>query len=152
VRDPREDLKAVAFDFDSTHSAHITHIAAHPDGNLVLTAAKDHTLREHDLRMHETTRTFLDDAFRVGPMGCQPCYSPDGQYVASGSVSGAVVLWSAHSGRLETVLDGSSASGLLSDRLTNKGGHERDVTSCAWSGRGNHLLTVSKDRNFIIWG
>jgi WD40 repeat protein len=127
----------VGYEFESGHSAHITHICAHPDSNKVLTAAKDHTLREHDLRMHSTVQTFMHDDFRLGPSGCQPCYSPNAAYVVCGSVSGAVVIWNAKDGTLEKVLTD---------------GHTRDVTACAWKNSGSEMLSVSKDKHFVIWG
>ncbi|VDN13464.1 unnamed protein product [Dibothriocephalus latus] len=59
-----------------------------------------------ELRQNEVVRSFQADGFHINSDFVRPCFSPDGQYVACGSLDGGVYIWNAMSGALEHVLRG----------------------------------------------
>lgn len=137
LRDPRADLKATVAQIETNHAEAITHIVANPaDGCRILTSSKDSTLMEFDMRTLQRVRIYSAADYKVDRAGCQPCYSPDGMYVASGSGSGTVHIWDAITGAVQPTL---------------ADGHTSGVLACSWSPRGSSLVTVSKDKSFVIW-
>src|SRR5260370_2192001 len=62
-------------------------------------------------------------------------WSPDGQYIASGSWDGTVQVWSAHTGFL----------------LTTYKGHKNVVSALAWSPDGQYIASASCDGTVRVW-
>jgi WD40 repeat protein len=136
LRDIRGDWKKTAIEIKTGHTALITGMTAHPDGNLITTSSRDNTMREIDCRMQEVVATYADPSFTVGAWGCHAAHSPDGTMLASGTDVGEVCIW----------MDGN-----ISTRLS-KNGHTGEVLACAWKEGGDELVTVGTDKKVIFWG
>jgi len=76
-------------------------------GNMeLLTNSRDNTIKLVDLRMFEVLRTYSADSYRTGMNWSKSGFSNDGAYVVAGSQDGSVLVWNAHSSKLETTLRG----------------------------------------------
>ena len=64
------------------------------------------------------------------------CWSPDGKYLASGSIDKTLIIWDANSGQ----------------RLKPLEGHSSTVDSVSWSPDGKYLASGSEDNTVKIWG
>ncbi|MBO7180167.1 MAG: WD40 repeat domain-containing protein, partial [Bacteroidales bacterium] len=63
------------------------------------------------------------------------CWSPDGKYLASGSVDKTIIIWDAESG----------------EKLKTLEGHSDRVYSVCWSPDGKYLASGAWDNTVIIW-
>jgi len=105
------------------------------------------------------------------------CFSPDGQWLASGSFDGAVRLWAARTGKFTATLRGhvgavyqlcwSSDSRLLASGSKDSTvkvwevrtrklkedlpGHADEVYAVDWSPDGERVASGGKDRNLKMW-
>jgi autophagy-related protein 16 len=104
-------------------------------GYLAMSASKDNSIKVIDTRTWSTLRTITDNEFRDLPSWSQFALSPDGAYVASGSGSGAVLIWTIDKGKRKKFLQH----------------HSTGVTSCAWSPNGLNLVSTDKEGNIAIW-
>ncbi|KAL7060146.1 hypothetical protein AAHC03_09853 [Spirometra sp. Aus1] len=116
-------------------SGRITGLDLSPDGSYILACTRNDSLHTIELRQNEVVRSFQADGFHINSDFVRPCFSPDGQYVASGSQDGGVYIWNAMSGTLETVLRG----------------HENMVICASWSPLGHCLVSCERGRRIIVW-
>ena len=72
------------------HGASVNHCAFTPDGQLVISASSDHTLRVWDAASGAERRVFTGHLDDVNGFGV----SPDGQRVASVAGDGGMIVWS----------------------------------------------------------
>ncbi len=77
---------------------------------------------------------FIFDAGHTGPI-TDLAYSPDGQYIASSSLDGTIILWDAQTGQLIRRFDG----------------HDAGVNSVAFNNDGTLLVSASDDKSLIVW-
>lgn len=67
-------------------------------------------------------------------------WSPNGQYIASASFDGTVVVWESHNQTRRNW-----------DQVAQIEGHESEVKSVAWSADGNFLCSCGRDKKLWIW-
>ncbi|KAI9209131.1 WD40-repeat-containing domain protein [Polychytrium aggregatum] len=119
------------------HGGQITSVEVVPNSNHVLTTSRDNMLRLIDLRTYETVQAYASEGFKVGLNWARSCISPDGAYIASGSIDGAVFIWNFNTTKLETTLKA----------------HTSAICSTVWNPRGGAALySADKDKNIVFWG
>lgn len=119
----------------SAHSQMITSIFMSRSGKFVLTSGKDNTHNLFDIRSSEVCGTFRANGNKVASNWSRSCMSPDGKYVAAGSSTGSVYVWSTMKAGEVSVLEGRSSP----------------VLSCSWSGLGQPLASADRDGTVCIW-
>ena len=126
----------VAFEF--SHGGQIVFaVAWHPDGRRIVTSGGEaplHTVKVWDA---QTGQQVLE--LQTGPDGLTGAYhgvsfTPDGSYLVTGKINGAVQVWDAGTGQ---------KIGLL-------GTHDREIRAVGFSGVG-HLVTASGDGEVKLW-
>jgi len=102
-----------------------TSIAFHPNGEILATGAKDHTVRLWDVAPKGEPGRHLSQHWSPGAVRLRTTlrghtnsvesvrFSPDGEWVASGSADGAIRLWDAATGAcLHTLRAGGPYAGM----------------------------------------
>ncbi|EFA82370.1 autophagy protein 16 [Heterostelium album PN500] len=123
---------------EAIHEGQITSICQSLDPNLILTNSRDHTLKIIDVRTYLTLKTFKDQDYRNGLNWSRASWSPDGKYVAAGSIDGSICVWNALSGKTEKIIS----------KVHNIGS---SICCCAWSPLGYSFISGDKDKNIVQW-
>ena len=113
------------------HSASVLSCAWSPDGQRLLSASDDNTLKVWDARNGAELLTLQGHSAFV--MSC--AWSPDGQRLLSASADKTLKVWDARNGAVLLTLQG----------------HSDYVWSCAWSPDGQRLLSASDDNTLKVW-
>ena len=113
------------------HTSQVRTCAWSPDGQRILSASDDRTLRIWDAASGESLRRLTGHEHGVG--GC--AWSPDGQRILSASDDKTLRIWDAASG----------------ESLRTLTGHGGGVGGCAWSPDGQRILSASDDHTLRIW-
>ena len=113
------------------HSSAINDCVYSPDGERLLSASGDQTLRLWDAKSGECLLTLA--GHESGVNGC--AFSPDGERLLSASDDQTLRLWDSQSG----------------DCLLNLVGHEIGVNGCAFSPDGKRLLSAGADWTLRLW-
>jgi WD40 repeat protein len=113
-----------------------TCVALSPDLTSIATVGRgDSTIRILDARTLKVTNSLIDSKFQTACNWHAACFSPCGNYIASGSASGNVIVWNSASGRVERCLEG----------------HAAPVYSVAWGSDPGGLVSGDKDKCIIAW-
>ncbi|KAF9167309.1 hypothetical protein DFQ27_009856 [Actinomortierella ambigua] len=116
------------------HLGQITSVCPSSDGTQILTNSRDNTLRIIDVRTYETLSVLHAEGYRTGTNWSKACFSPDDQFVVSGSVDGSVYYWSTRDGTLEKTMRDQSSP----------------IVGVSWV--GGHVVSAEKDKTVVVWG
>jgi WD40 repeat protein len=127
----------VSFNFPD-HSSPVFSVAWHPDGRRIATAGsvgRPHAVKVWDAsdgRVH--FKISVDRDTSAGPYQAV-AFSPDGRYLVTGQLGGAVQVWDARTGQ---------PVGPLAT-------HDREIRAVVFSRDGRHVATASGDGMVMLW-
>ena len=141
--------RQVSFEFPG-HSAPVFSVAWHPDGRRIATAGSaggQNTVKVWDAQTGRDTFSPipLRPGTSAGPYQVV-AFSPDGRYLVTGQLEGAVQIWDAGTGRIVPVLD--VRTGQKSDVFAT---HAREIRAVVFSRKGGHMATASGDGTVKVW-
>ena len=117
--------------FDLEHDGRIPEISWHPNGNFIVSASIDQTLRIWDLAQAESVAVLAEHSDEV----IHVSWSPSGAYIASGSADRTTLIWDANS---------------LEPKYRLRG-HSDTINSVEWFHDESHLVTASMDGTVRVW-
>ncbi|MCP4104706.1 MAG: hypothetical protein GY749_04085 [Desulfobacteraceae bacterium] len=108
----------------------IVHAAFNPDGQKIVTVAKDKTIRIWDAKIGKQLKVFDKHDGQVWHVA----FSPDGQFIATASTDATARIWNINSGEQLFVLN-----------------HEGHVNHVDFNPDGWLIVTASRDKTARIW-
>ncbi len=124
----------LAYDGDAVlqgHTSFVTSASFSPDGQQIVSASGDYTVRIWDAQTGECVDTLEGHTDFVRSAS----FSPDGQRIVSASDDNTVRVWDAESGECIDTLEG----------------HTYYVTSASFSPDGQRIVSASEDGTIRIW-
>ena len=147
-------------------------IAVNQKGTVAATASADHVIRIWDLEQDSVIHSMAEHTELIQVLS----FSPNEDYLISGSKDETLVLWDYNSGyKLETINTESPVSSLSfhpveplmaiglhsgdcmimnyrnGEEIRNLSGHSLPLKSVAFSKDGSRILTGGTDNTFILW-
>jgi autophagy-related protein 16 len=127
-------------EYANIHEQQITSVNFSLDGHMILTNARDNTLKCIDIRMHKVLHTLTHEDYRNNVNQNKAVLSPCRSYAIAGSSGGpssgpVCYIWNIDEGKAVTL----------------DGGHKQAITGCAWSHDGATIASVSIDKHLIIY-
>jgi WD40 repeat protein len=128
------------------HSGYVRSVAFSPQGRWVVSCSNDHDVRVWDTEAHKedaeyasqvASRCFSGHSGAVSSV----TFSPDGQWIVSGSLDRTVRIWCLKTGKTELILS--------SDESREAGDHA--VMSVAISPRGDRIIAGKYSGSIYVW-
>src|SRR5262249_20912691 len=116
------------------HADWVSTVAFAPNGQNILSASVDKTVKVWELSSGETAKP-IGHSRRLNTIAV----SADGRWGASGSEDKTIKVWDAAAGTEAFTLDAAA------------GGHDADVTALAFEPSGKRLVSAGDDRKIVIW-
>jgi len=114
------------------HKSHVMACAYSPDGQRIVSASADDTLKIWDAETGKELATLVGHMLTVNACA----YSPDGSQIVSTSNDERLGIWDANTGELIRFLFG----------------HDRKVKACAWSPDGRQVVSAAGwDESLKLW-
>ncbi|WP_437330327.1 WD40 repeat domain-containing protein [Sorangium sp. So ce381] len=113
------------------HSGNVTACSISPDGQRIVSASDDRTLKVWDLATGQLLSTLEGRSDRISPYAI----SPDGQRMISTSLNHTLKVWDLATGQLLSTLEG----------------HAYHVAACAFSPDGQRTVSASYDKTLKVW-
>ncbi|ESO92893.1 hypothetical protein LOTGIDRAFT_120226, partial [Lottia gigantea] len=113
----------------------ITSLDLSPDRMNLLCSTRDDSMKILDLRMNQVSSTFYADGYKASCDWGRAVFSPDGNFVASGSHDGGVYVWNITTKKIEKVLKE----------------HNHAVIAVTWNPCGASIVSCEKSRKIILW-
>jgi WD40 repeat protein/tRNA A-37 threonylcarbamoyl transferase component Bud32 len=113
------------------HTAAVNTARFSPDGQQIVTASDDSTVRVWDAATGQRLLTLLGHTNKVA----SAAFSPDGRRIVTASWDYTAQVWDAQRGARQLILKG----------------HTRPVLSAAFSPDGRRIVTTSQDRTVRVW-
>lgn len=114
----------------------VTSLDLNHDRTELLTCSRDDLIKIIDLRTNAVKQTFSAQGFKCGSDFTRVTFSPDGQYIAAGSVDGTLYVWNVLTGKVDRTLDKA---------------HGSCINAVAWSPSGSFVLSVEKNNKAVLW-
>jgi autophagy-related protein 16 len=118
------------------HSQQITSISVTVDGLRALTASRDNTMKFVEFKSKNEVATFQHPEYKSALNWGRACISPNAEYVAAGSASGKVFVWSVNGARFVKTLED---------------GHKKTVAEVRWAPDGSRMSSVALDGTLALW-
>ncbi|XP_055954277.1 autophagy-related protein 16-1 [Patella vulgata] len=113
----------------------VTSLDLSPDRMSLLCSTRDDSMKIIDLRMNQVSSTFCADGFKASCDWSRAVFSPDGNFVASGSHDGALYVWNITTKKVEKVLKD----------------HNHAVIAVTWNPCGASIVSCEKSRKVVVW-
>ena len=113
------------------HSSRVLSASFSPDGNTIVSASDDQTLKVWDAKTGEELRTLNGHSSSV----LSASFSPDGNTIVSASDDQTLKVWDAKTG----------------EELRTLNGHSSRVWSASFSPDGNTIVSASDDQTLKVW-
>ena len=131
------------------HSILVFSLAWHPDGRRIVTAGSDG--RHQAVKVWDATDGQEQFVIPVGGDSSSGpfqavAFSPDGRYLVTGKLEGAVQVWDASTGQKVQALD--TTTGQKFDTFAM---HDREIRGLVFSRDGRQLASASGDGEVKVW-
>ena len=130
------DIRSESSANDILLQGKITSLDISSHSNYLLASVRDDTLKLLDLRMNSIVKTFGADGYKVGYDTTRCAFSPDSDYIVSGSSNGFVFIWNKNTGKVEKIL---------------KNQHSSTILACAWNFNGTILASCDRNKKLVFW-
>jgi WD40 repeat protein len=117
------------------HTMSIFALAYSPDGAYLVSGGRDAQLKIWDRASYQLIKNIPAHLFAVNHI----LFHPTQPYFATASMDKSIKIWGADDFKLYKIIS----------REKGYAGHPLSINKLAWN--GNHLLSVSDDKNIIIW-
>ncbi|XP_062873226.1 autophagy-related protein 16-1 isoform X2 [Trichomycterus rosablanca] len=114
----------------------VTSLDLNHDRTELLTCSRDDLIKIIDLRNNAVRQTFSAQGFKCGSDFTRVTFSPDGSYIAAGSVDGALYVWNVLTAKVERTLDKA---------------HSSSINAVSWSPSGSFVVSVEKSSKAALW-
>ncbi|XP_056098930.1 autophagy-related protein 16-1 isoform X1 [Rhinichthys klamathensis goyatoka] len=130
------DIRAESIVHELELLGRVTSLDLNHDRTDLLTCSRDDLVKIIDLRSNAVRQTFNAQGFKCGSDFTRVTFSPDGSYVAAGSVDGVLYIWNVLTGKLDKTLDK---------------GHSSAINAVSWSPSGAYVASVEKGSKAVLW-